>query len=426
MSPVAPALPFTATSEPIQRQVPFFLAAMACGLVLTLGPVAASMALSGKSSLSEAYLALAQWDSGWYASIVAEGYDCDLSKLDTPEYAANICFFPAYPLLVKAVIFVTHWPTFLAMLITAQAACWAFWVYLLLLFRRWEVPRSLAVAGALLILLHPASFFLVAAYSESLFLTAMIGFLLWSERRGAPSWALAALHGVVMTGTRIVGVCVAVVPAIRSAIVPPLPWPDVRIWLKSFKNRWAPLLLAGVACVGLLAFVAYCHICFGSWSVYERVQSTGWHHGKSADFLAIFKPETYALAWPFRKGELYQPRIDRCLPFIITAILGLTILKDLKSRWAGGAPSLRIGIYAAAALMYFVLVSAKSSIQMYSMMRYSLVVHVLLVLALVDRLRFRSPVIGRCSFCIGAVLAVAVLVLQLVFIFRFTHARWVG
>ena len=77
-------------------------------------------------------------------------------------------------------------------------------------------------------------------------------------------------------------------------------------------------------------------------------------------------------------------------------------------------------------LMFFFLVSAKSSIHMYSMMRYSLVIHVLLVLATIDRLRGRPLPAGRPLVYVSAVLAVLFVVLQLALIFRFTHGRWVG
>src|SRR5947199_160809 len=84
------------------------------------------------------------------------------------------------------------------LLITVQAAGWGFWTYFFLFGERWKLPPSWQLLGALAILAHPAAFFLVAAYSESLFLLALIGFLYWSSAQTKKARLLAAMHGVVM------------------------------------------------------------------------------------------------------------------------------------------------------------------------------------------------------------------------------------
>src|SRR5207249_8092520 len=82
--------------------------------------------------------------------------------------------------------------------------------------KRWNISAPLQVGGALLILTHPAAFFLIAAYSESLFLMALLGFIYWSSAQGRASKVWAALHGVVMSATRIVGIVCAAFPLVRS------------------------------------------------------------------------------------------------------------------------------------------------------------------------------------------------------------------
>ena len=71
-----------------------------------------------------------------------------------------------------------------ALLITAQLAAWGFWSYFFLFCKRWNISPALQICGALLIAAHPAAFFLVAAYSESLFLMALLGFIYWSTAEG--------------------------------------------------------------------------------------------------------------------------------------------------------------------------------------------------------------------------------------------------
>ena len=102
-----------------------------------------------------------------------------------------------------------------ALLITAQLAAWGFWTYFFLFCNRWNLRPAWKLFGALSIAAHPAAFFLVAAYSESLFLMALLGFLYWT---GEDSWrarVLAAVHGIIMSATRIVGLPCALIPLIR-------------------------------------------------------------------------------------------------------------------------------------------------------------------------------------------------------------------
>ena len=118
-----------------------------------------------------------------------------------------------------------------ALLITAQLAAWGFWSYFFLFCRRWNISPALQICGALLIAAHPAAFFLIAGYSESLFLMALLGFIYWSiaEGRSAKFWA--AVHGIVMSATRIVGIVCAAFPLVRSVfqtrwrgLLEPKPW----------------------------------------------------------------------------------------------------------------------------------------------------------------------------------------------------------
>src|SRR6266478_1825937 len=63
---------------------------------------------------------------------------------------------------------------------------------------------------------HPAAFFLVAGYSESLFLMALLGFIYWSAAEGSSAKFWAAVHGIVMSATRIVGIVCAAFPLVHS------------------------------------------------------------------------------------------------------------------------------------------------------------------------------------------------------------------
>src|SRR5205814_10410862 len=119
---------------------------------------------------------------------------------------SNVAFFPAYPAVAAALRYAFNLETDTALLVTAQAAAWGFWSYFFLFCERWNLSPGLQTLGALSVLAHPASFFLIAGYSESLFLMALLGFIYWSSARGRGAWFCAAVHGVLMSGTRIVGI----------------------------------------------------------------------------------------------------------------------------------------------------------------------------------------------------------------------------
>src|SRR5207237_2372498 len=175
-------------------------------------------------------------------------------------------FVPAYP----AIALILHRGLNIgaenALLITAQSAAWGFWTYFFLFCERWNLPPGWQLLGALTILAHPAAFFLVAGYSESLFLMALLGFLYWSGTESRRARILAAIHGIVMSATRIVGLPCALAPLLKK--IWELGWrklTNVRDWLT---NYGATALLSASAMLGGLGFFLYCQFRWGRWAVY--------------------------------------------------------------------------------------------------------------------------------------------------------------
>src|SRR6266513_3098529 len=188
------------------------------GLILTLLQLAMAVGLlAPEGSASNRYSTLLQHDSYWFMNIVDRGYQTIVPPADHKVMeVSNVAFFPAYPAIAALFRYGLNIDTGTALLITAQLAAWGFWSYFFLLCKRWNISAPLQVCGALLILTHPAAFFLIAGYSESLFLMALLGFIYWSSAEGRASKVWAALHGVMMSATRIVGIVCAAFPLVRS------------------------------------------------------------------------------------------------------------------------------------------------------------------------------------------------------------------
>lgn len=142
----------------------------------------------------------ARWDSVWFLRIAEHGYSSTAH--------ADTAFYPLYPALVALLgaIFFGHYVV--AGLVISLAASLAAFV---LLHRLAE--ERLGAEGArrtvLYLAVFPMSLFLIAIYSESLFLLLAVGaFMLAERRRWLPAWGVVGLAIL----TRIAGV--ALLPAL--------------------------------------------------------------------------------------------------------------------------------------------------------------------------------------------------------------------
>jgi hypothetical protein len=150
---------------------------------------------------------LIAWDGTWYRDIAVFGYDA------VPVEALR--FFPAYPLLVRAL----SWPFgggqgtvswVLIVVANLAAVVAAILVRRLVLAERGD--ERLANASAVALTLFPTGFVLVWAYSEALFLVAAVGFFLAVRRS---RWWWATPLGILAGATRPLGIFLVPVAAIE-------------------------------------------------------------------------------------------------------------------------------------------------------------------------------------------------------------------
>jgi hypothetical protein len=134
-----------------------------------------------------------RWDTGWYLSIVNDGYQWSPER--SQRVQQNITFFPAYPLLIRGLsVFFGRHQIWTGVFISLAAFFWAS-VYLLRLAREHLQDEDQAATTVLLLASYPFALFYSAAYTESLFLLALVASIyhfrhdqLW--RAGA--WGLLA------------------------------------------------------------------------------------------------------------------------------------------------------------------------------------------------------------------------------------------
>jgi len=402
-----------------------FLTPLLAGCAVTVLQVVMAVALlAPEGPTAERYSALVQHDSYWFMNIIDRGYQTIVPPIDHKVMeVSNVAFFPAYPAIAALLRNVFNIRTGTALLIAAQLAAWGFWTYFFLFCRRWKISPSLQICGTLLILANPGAFFLVAAYSESLFLMALLGFIYWSTAEGRAAKVLAAIHGVVMSATRIVGIVCAAFPLVRSAFQ--TGWRGLlkpRIWLR--ENR-AAVGLTFVAACGGIAFFVLCRLRWGQWDLYMRTQAAGW--GIVPDYLAVVRPESYRWLVPALNDPTEMSQFSMTLGAVLLVAIAVTeLIPAIRCR--AGLP-VRAGIYFCAATIYYLSVSGVACVEMESMLRYEFGAYTLIVLALLNFLRqFRTPPVWVRAFGTAAVALVSAagLCVQGWYVWNFTRGHWVA
>lgn len=373
------------------------------GLWITLGQVAAAMLLGlsvrekfpdDQRNLGGIYRALAHWDSYWYWNIVERGYY--VPEPQTPQDLGNVTFFPGYPIVVGILdrLFGLHGSVTLA--ISGQIACSVFWTYLILLMRFMRFPPREQGLLIGLLLCHPAAYFLVCGYSESLFLASFLGMCYWGTRTGIGSLLAAAMHGYLMTSTRIVGVPLVVVPLVGAMFSPS---PNRRSLMRS-------ATIGLIALTGVVSFFVWCHYRFGKWNIYFLTEEIGW--GVRPNYLAPLSGSIYWFHPMALLQTLNAPQpFDRIMVALSVDSLGAMLLAEGYRAWRGDASwRRRIHWYVAAAGLIYVPVAGHFHRDFGSFTRFSLVAWVPLLIAIVDVFgeswrRWSIPILVVCSVGIG-------------------------
>jgi Mannosyltransferase (PIG-V) len=186
-----------------------------------------------------------RWDSRWYQQISQYGYHVG----DGSE-----AFFPLYPLVTRVVSTLAfgHDPggnVVWAQLVVASVAFF-FAVGLAYKLARLDVGPATAQLTVLLLVFFPTSFFLLAPYTESLFLALTLGSF-YLARRGHP-WA-AGIVGFAAGLTRLQGVF----------LTPALAWEYIRQRRQQGKWPGLALLASGGPALALILFNVYQHAVLG-------------------------------------------------------------------------------------------------------------------------------------------------------------------
>ncbi|MGE5226940.1 MAG: mannosyltransferase family protein [Planctomycetaceae bacterium] len=180
------------------------------------------------------FTATERQDALWFLRIATGGYR---------PFDGSAAFFPLYPLAVRILDAVPGIGTLAAALLAANAACFGA-LLLLHALTRLELGGEAARRTIVFQALFPTAFFLMAPYTEPLFLLLSVA-TFWCARRGR--WGWAAAMGAGAAATRSIGLLLIPALAVEA--------------LAQWRRREGPLLprlLASVAIgVGPALYFAY-------------------------------------------------------------------------------------------------------------------------------------------------------------------------
>jgi len=187
-----------------------------------------------------------RWDAGWYLQIATGGYQ--FVRDAGPDLQQNVVFFPAYPMVVRAVALLFGNSMGAYVLGGTVASVALFGVGLAYVFRigRRVLDEERTTAALWLMATYPFAIFFGAIYSESLFLAAAAGafdHLQRHEWRRAAAWAFVLGLARPPGGLVALPLAVAVFDEARRT----------RLW-RAPAILVAVMPLAGVACYSLFVW----------------------------------------------------------------------------------------------------------------------------------------------------------------------------
>jgi hypothetical protein len=244
-------------------------------LTVSLVPMQPPVGVPGWPALPQTagwHNAVTAWeraDALWFLRIASDGYRLEDS---------SAAFFPLFPLLVRAVAWVTGGRYLLAGFVVSNVALIAGLTVLFKLTRE-EFGELFARRTVLYLCLFPTAFFLFAPFSEPLFLALAVGALYAARHR---SWPAAGLLGAGAAATRSIGILLCAVLAVEALHQlladrgSGRPWP--------VRRTAAVLGSCAVPALGTGLYLLYWQRRAGDWTIpfhaqgsWERHLASPWH-----------------------------------------------------------------------------------------------------------------------------------------------------
>ena len=196
------------------------------------------------------------WDAPHYVYIAEHGYT------SVGEGRYFIVFLPLYPFLIRLVASVLGNYEAAALVISNVASLFA-GVYLYKLARI-DYSHNTALRSVFYFSIFPTSYFLIAGYTESLFLLLAIGCFYYARKA---KWLNAGVLGMLASATRITGL----------VLLPSLLYEYFSQCSKRGSRRVRDFFSIALVSVGFLSYLIVNQVVFGDACAFLAVQHEHWY-----------------------------------------------------------------------------------------------------------------------------------------------------
>lgn len=196
-----------------------------------------------------------RWDAPNYIDIAKNGYT------NVGEGRWFIVFLPLYPFLIRLLAtFIGNYEVS-ALLISNLASIFAcFYLYKL---AKIDYSESTALKSVFFLAIFPTSYFLIAGYTESLFLLLTIGCFYYARKA---KWSLAGVLGMLAAATRITGL----------VLLPSLLCEYFSQHSKPGSRRVRDIFFIALVSVGFVSYLIVNYVVFGDAFAFLAVQHEHW------------------------------------------------------------------------------------------------------------------------------------------------------
>jgi 4-amino-4-deoxy-L-arabinose transferase-like glycosyltransferase len=198
-----------------------------------------------------------RWDAPHYVYIAENGYTA------VGEGRYFIVFFPLYPLLIRLVATVLGNYEVSALLLSNFASIFAcFYLYKLV---RIDYSESTALKSVFYFSIFPTAYFLIAGYTESLFLLLAIGSFYYARKA---KWLNAGVLGMLAAATRLTGL--ALLPALLYEYFSPRS-------KNAGSRRIRDIFFIALVSLGFVSYLIVNYVVFGDAFAFLAVQHEHWY-----------------------------------------------------------------------------------------------------------------------------------------------------
>ncbi len=238
---------------------------------------------------------LCMWDCVWYTAIAENGYISTIPPEKQNPASSNVAFFPAFPLMGHLFHLIFQLPVNISLVLISYLGALIFWFLLSSLSDYFGFSKKVKFGILASIFVYPASFTFNVGYTESFFLSALLGFI-WASlvnyNTGAwLAWGLTAFAGFMAGSLRSTGLFMGALPIIYTII------DFCKNKTLAFSQVLKQFSLVFLCCLGTILFFAFCQWKFGVWDLYFQTVRIGWGHGGNLLFGCLLAFSVFGLGW---------------------------------------------------------------------------------------------------------------------------------